>query len=152
MADPTPGVSFHTTLRTAGKTATGIEVPPELVEQLGAGKRPAVHVTVNGYSYRSTVAVMGGMYLVGVSAEHRKGAGVEGGDEIDVELRLDTAPREVAVPDDLATAFREHPAAATAFANLSYSRKQAYTQPIEAAKTAETRQRRVDKAITELNP
>ena len=146
MAPETPettSVAFRTTLITAGKTATGIEIPPELVEQLGAGKRPAVHVTVNGYRYRSTVAVMGGKFLVGVSAEHRKGARVEGGDEIDVELTVDTDPREVAVPADLAAALAEHPAAASAFAKLSYSRKQQYVQPIEAAKTAETRQRRV---------
>lgn len=150
MAATNPSVTFHTTLRTAGKTATGIEIPPDLVEKLGAGKRPPVRVTVNGYTYRSTVAVMGGAFLVGVSAEHRSGAGVEGGDDIDVTLELDTAPREVVVPDDLEAALRLHPPAATAFANLSYSRKQQYVQPIEAAKTAETRQRRIDKTIADL--
>jgi hypothetical protein len=90
---------FRTTILQSGKTATGIEVPDEVMEALGSGKRPAVTVTVNGYSYRSTVATVGGRSMVGLSAEHRAGAGVAGGDEVEVDVELDTAPREVAVPD-----------------------------------------------------
>jgi hypothetical protein len=145
-----PRAEFRTTLRSAGKTATGIEIPPSVVESLGAGKRPPVRVTINGYTYRNTVAVMGGAYLVGVSAEHRKGAGVVAGDDLDVLLELDTEPREINVPADLAAALKAHPSAWHRFEALSYSRKQGYVQPIDAAKTPETRQRRIDKAIIEL--
>src|SRR6476620_8646805 len=92
---------FRTTILASGKNAAGIEIPDEVVTGLGAGKRPPVRVTINGYTYRNTVAVMGGVYMVGVSAEHRAGAGVAAGDVLDIELELDTAPREVAVPADL---------------------------------------------------
>ena len=75
-------------------------MPDEVVEQLGQGKRPPVWVTINGHTYRNTVAVMGGQFMVGVSAANRAAAGVEAGDEIDVVLELDTEVREVVVPDD----------------------------------------------------
>ena len=107
---------FRTILEATGKTTTGIVVPPELVEELGAGKRPPVRVTINGYTYRNTVAAMGGAFWVGVSAEHRAGAGVAAGDHIEVELELDTAPREVTVPPDLADALDRDPAAKQFFA------------------------------------
>jgi hypothetical protein len=147
-----PRVSFRTTVLAAGKTATGVEVPPDAVEALGAGKRPPVRVTINGYTYRNTVAVMGGKYLVGISAEHRNGAGVGAGDDIDVELVLDTAPRDVSVPPDFAAVLAANPAAKDAFERLSYSRKLGLVQPIEAAKTQATRERRIEKAIIELTP
>lgn len=99
-------MKFHTTILPGDKTATGIRIPDEVVESLGSGKRPPIRVTINGYTYRNTVAVMGGVYMVGVSAEHRAGAGVAGGDEVDVEIELDTAPREVTVPDDFAATRR----------------------------------------------
>ena len=86
---------FHTTILQADKNATGIQIPAEVVESLGAGKRPPVRITINGYTYRNTVAVMGGVFMVGVSAEHRKGAGVAGGDEVAVEIELDTEPVHV---------------------------------------------------------
>ena len=95
---------FRTTILQAGKTATGIRVPDEVVEALGKGKRPPVRVTINGFTYRSTVAVMGGDYMIGVSAENRTGARVKGGDEVDVDLELDTAPRELTLPPDFAAA------------------------------------------------
>ena len=114
---------FRTTIEQSGKTATGIQVPEEVVQALGSGKRPAVKVTVNGYSYRSTVAVLDGRYMVGVSAEHRAGAGVAGGDEVDVDIDLDTAPREVRVPADLAAALETEPEARRTFDGLSYSNK-----------------------------
>jgi Bacteriocin-protection, YdeI or OmpD-Associated/Domain of unknown function (DUF1905) len=143
-------VKFHTTLLQSGKTATGIQVPNEVVESLGAGKRPPVRVTINGYTYRNTIAVMGGVFMVGVAAEHRDKAGVAGGDQIDVEIELDTAPRELAVPSDFATVLAADPAARRSFESLSYSRRQALVLPIEQAKTPETRQRRIDRALVAL--
>jgi hypothetical protein len=138
---------FHTTLLQSGKTATGIRVPNEVVESLGAGRRPPVYVSINGYTYRNTIAVMDGIYMVGVSAEHRAGAGVNGGDEIDVEIALDTAPREVSVPEDLARALAADPKAQAFFDKLSYSSKQRHVLSVEGAKTQETRERRVKRAV-----
>ena len=103
---------FRTTVDLNGRTATGMRVPPEIVEALGSGKRPPVLVTINGYTYRSTVAVMGGESLIGVSSEHRAGAGVAAGDEVDVELQLDTAARTVKVPADFAAALGRTPSLA----------------------------------------
>jgi hypothetical protein len=85
-------MKFKTTLLQAGKTATGFTIPSEIVEGLGAGKKPPVRITINGYTYRNTVAVMGGKYMVGVSAEHRMGAHVAGGDKMEVTIELDTEP------------------------------------------------------------
>jgi hypothetical protein len=95
---------FRATIEQSGKTATGIRVPDDVVAGLGAGKRPSVRVTIRGHTYRSTVASMGGAFMVGVSAENRATAGVVGGDEVDVDIELDTAPREVTVPADFAKA------------------------------------------------
>ena len=141
---------FRTTILQAGKTATGIEVPDEVVEALGSGKRPAVKVTINGYTYRSTVAVVSGRYMVGVSAENRAGAGVAGGDEVDVDMELDTAPREVAVPPDLAAALDAEPAARRTFDGLSYSNRSWHVLQVTGAKTEETRQRRIAKSVDVL--
>ncbi len=138
---------FHTTIEQSGKTACGIHVPEEVVESLGAGKRPAVRVTINGFTYRSTVAVMGGVYMVGVSAENRAGAGVAGGDEVDVEMELDTAPREVVVPADFSSALEAEPEARKTFDGLSYSNKSWHVLQVTGAKTDETRQRRIDKSV-----
>jgi bacteriocin resistance YdeI/OmpD-like protein/uncharacterized protein DUF1905 len=143
-------VKFHTTILEAGKTATGIQIPDEVIEKLGAGKRPPVRVTINGQTYRSTVAVMGGKYMVGVSAENRTKTGVAGGDAVDVELEVDTQPREVTVPADFAQVLKANPAAKKNFDGLSYSKKQGFIQAIEGAKTKETRDRRIEKAINEL--
>jgi hypothetical protein len=141
---------FHTTLLQSGGTATGIRVPDEVVEALGSGKRPRVTVTINGYTYRNTIAVMGGEYMVGVSAEHRAGAGVAGGDEIDVDIELDTAPREVTVPDDFAAALDAEPAARATFDGLSYSNKSWHVLQVTGAKSDETRQRRIAKSVEML--
>ena len=138
---------FQTTLLLAGKTATGIEVPPDVVEGLGGGKKPAVRVSFGDYSYRSTIAPRGDRFLVGVSAEHRAGAGVAAGDVLDVDLELDTEPREVTVPADLAAALQGDATASAFFDSLTYSQKKWYVGPIEQAKAAETRERRVAKAI-----
>ncbi len=141
---------FRTKLLTAGKTATGIEVPADIVEALGNGKRPAVSVTINGYTYRSTVAVMDGKFMVGVSAEVRKGAGVKGGDTITVDLAVDTKPRDVDVPAELKKALAKNAKAKKAFEGLSYSKKRLLTDPIARAKTAETRERNLAKALAAL--
>jgi bacteriocin resistance YdeI/OmpD-like protein/uncharacterized protein DUF1905 len=141
---------FTTTLDPAGKNAAGFRVPREVVEVLGKGKRPPVIVTINGYSYRNTVAVYGDEFLIGVAQEHRGPAGVTPGDVIEVDLQLDTAPREVEVPADLAAALDAAPEAKLAFEALSYSNKRRYTLSIEDAKSAETRQRRIEKSVTQL--
>lgn len=141
---------FRTTLELGGKTATGIRVPPEIVERLGAGKKPPVRVTIRGHTYRSTVAARGQDYLIGVSVENRQSAGVVAGDEVDVELVLDTAPREVTVPDDFAAALDDNADAKRFFQSLSYSQRQWFVLGIEDAKTPDTRQRRIDKAIRRL--
>jgi len=141
---------FRATLETEGKTATGINVPPDVVEALGAGKRPRVTVTINGHTYRSSVAVLGGRYMLGVSGENRAAAHVQGGDEVDVDLELDTAPREVAVPPDLASALAAEPAAQATFDGLSYSNKSWHVLQIDGAKSDETRQRRIARSVEAL--
>ena len=141
---------FHTTIEQNGKTAIGIRVPDEVVEALGSGKRPAVTVTINGYTYRNTIAVMGGVFMVGVSAEHRAGAGVAGGDEVDVDIALDTAPREVTVPDDFAAALDAEPKARATFDGLSYSNRSWHVLQVNGARTDETRQRRIGKSVDML--
>lgn len=133
-----------------GKTTTGIQVPEQIIEALGAGKRPPVRVTFNGYTYRSSIAPLGGVYMISVSAEVRKNAGVSAGDEVDVTLELDTQPREVEVPPDLSEALNKDSGAKQAFEGLSYSNKRRIVLPIEDAKTPETRQRRVEKAVENL--
>jgi hypothetical protein len=143
-------VRFRTTIQQGGKTATGIQIPEEVVEALGSGKRPAVKVTINGYTYRSTVAVLGGRYMVGVSAEHRAGAGVAGGEEVDVDVELDTAPREVRVPDDFAAALDAEPAARRTFDGLSHSNRSWHVLQVEGAKTSETRLRRIARSVDVL--
>ena len=141
---------FRTTILSSGKTAAGIEVPTEIVEALGSSRKPAVSVTINGYTYRSTVATVSGVFMIGVSTEVRRGAGVAAGEEVEVELALDTEPREVTVPPDLATALDRDAVAQQAFERLSYSNKRRIVEPIDDAKTPETRQRRIDKAIDSL--
>jgi hypothetical protein len=136
---------FRTMILQSGRT--GIEVPDEVVEALGAGRRPVVKVTVNGYTYRSTVAVMGGASMIGLSAEHRAAAGVAGGEEVDVDIDLNTAPREVSVPADFAAALDAEPAARRTFDGLSYSNKSWHVLQVEGAKTDETRQRRIAKSV-----
>jgi hypothetical protein len=141
---------FHATVELAGKTATGIRVPEEIVTQLGGGKRPAVSVTIAGYTYRTTVAPRGGEFKLPISAENRAGAGIAAGDEVDVEMELDTEPREVIVPPDFARALDRDADAKRFFDGLSYSQRQWFVLGIEQAKQPETRQRRVAKAVDRL--
>jgi hypothetical protein len=141
---------FRATILQAGKTTLGFEVPPGIVEALGAGKRPPVNVTINGYTYRNTVAPLGGKFMIGVSAENRGPAGVVGGEEVEVDLELDTSPREVTVPPDLAAALANDPAAQRTFDALSYSNKSWHTLQVEGAKSPETRSRRIEKSVAAL--
>jgi hypothetical protein len=143
-------VRFHSVVQLGGKTATGIPVPEEVVTSLGSSKRPPVRVTINGHTYRSTLASRGGQFMLPISAENRASAGVAAGDEVEVDIELDTAPREVTVPPDLAEALERDVVAKRYFEGLSYSQKQRHVLPIEQAKTAETRQRRIDKALSML--
>ena len=139
---------FRTTVELAGKTATGLPVPDDVVAAMDRGARFPVVVTINGFSYRSTVTPYGGRTLLPLSAENRAGAGVEAGQEIDVDIELDDAPRTVDVPADLAAALSDTGRAA--FDALSVSRRKAIVGPIEDAKTPETRARGIAKAVAEL--
>jgi hypothetical protein len=141
-------VDFRATIVLGGKTATGIEVPADVVEALGAGKRPPVVVTVSGYTYRTTVAPMGGSFWVPLAAEHREAAGVRADEEVDVSVRLDTAPREVAVPEDLAAAFDEP--ARSRFDALAYTHQKEWVRWVEEAKKPETRAARIEKTVESL--
>lgn len=134
-----------------GKTATGVEVPAEVVDALGSNRRPAVIVTIGPHTWRSTIAPRGGVYLLGVSAENRALAGVCAGDELDVDLELDAAPREVEVPADLAVALKAIPGLRQAFDALAFTHRKEHVRAIEDAKTAETRARRITKAVDKLS-
>jgi hypothetical protein len=141
---------FSTTVELGGKTATGMEVPPEVVEALGAGKKPPVRVTVGGHTYRSTIATMGGRFLLPLSAERRSAAGVAAGDAVEVDVELDTEPRRVEVPPDLAAALDAEPAARARFDGLAYSHQLRHVLAVEGAKTEATRARRVAAALAML--
>src|SRR5215469_485279 len=144
-------MKFRARIELHGKTATGIVVPPEVVESLKAGKRPPIRVTINDHTYRSTVAPMAGEFRLPVSAEHRTRSGVEVGDEVEVEIEPDIQAREVEVPPDLLEALDRDADAKRFFDGLSYSNKQRIVLSIEGARTSETRLRRITKAVRELH-
>jgi hypothetical protein len=137
-------------LQEEGMNATGISVPAEAVAALGAGKRPKVTVSLNGYTYRSTVAAYGDVFMLPLSAEHRTAAGVKAGDEVEVALELDTAPRTVEAPADLAAALAAKPGATAAFDALSYTMRKEYVRQVETAKAQETRERRIAGIVAKL--
>ena len=140
-------IPFTATLRLDGKTATGIEVPADIVERLGGGRRPAVVATLGDHVYRSTIATRRGAYKLPVSAEHRAAAGVAAGQTVAVTVALDAEPREVAVPDDLAAALAD---TRPAFDALAPSRRKAIVTAVNEAKAPETRRRRIEKAVETL--
>jgi Bacteriocin-protection, YdeI or OmpD-Associated/Domain of unknown function (DUF1905) len=142
---------FRATIELAGKTATGIEVPAAVVAKLGKSKKPAVKVTIKGYTYRSTVASMGGRFMLPISAEVREAAGVAAAQKVDVDVELDTVAREVTVPADFTRALSRDAAAKRFFEGLSFSNKQRIVISVEAAKTPETRERRIAKAVSSLH-
>jgi Domain of unknown function (DUF1905)/Bacteriocin-protection, YdeI or OmpD-Associated len=150
MNESPTAVAFRATIQLGGKTATGIEVPDDVVAALGSSRRPAVRATLAGYTYRSSVASMRGRFMLPVSAAVREAAGVAAGDVVDVELELDTEPRVVEVPADFADALSHDAGAARFFEGLAYSHKQRHVLSIEGAKTDETRQRRIAKAVETL--
>src|SRR5436853_7356762 len=138
---------FRTTLLESSKTATGFRVPDEVMAALAGGKAPKVAATINGHTWRTSVATVNGGPMVGVNTDVRAATGVRGGDDIEVDLTLDTAPRTIDVPDDLAAALDADPAARRTFDGLSYSNQRFWVEPIVAARADETRQRRIDKAV-----
>ncbi|MDQ0744731.1 hypothetical protein QFZ62_002039 [Clavibacter sp. B3I6] len=144
--------TFRTRVLQARVNATGLPVPAEALDELGAGKRPAVVVTVAGYVYRTTVGTMGGQQLLPLSAAHRAASGIAADDEVEVEvtIELDTAPCEAVLPEEVAAAIAAEPALAEAFGALSSSRQRALVDPIGEARTDETRARRVAKALAAL--
>ena len=142
-------VTFTTTIKMDGNN-TGIEVPPEVIAQLGTSKKPPVVVTVAGYTYRNTVAVMGGLFMISLSKANREAAGVKGGEKVEVTLELDTEPRTVEVPDDLAAALAAKPGARDAFDVSSPSKRKEFVRQIEDAKTQETRERRIAGIVAKL--
>ena len=145
-----PQLKFSTVLLTAGKTATGIKVPEEIIEKLSGGKKPLIKITINNFTYRSAVAVMGGAYMVGVNAENREAAGIKGGDKIDVIIELDTEERTVELPAEFQKQLDKNEAAKKAFEVLSNSKKKVLVIPIANAKTDETRDRNIKKALMTL--
>lgn len=141
---------FRAELESAGNTAAGFEVPEEVVERLGGGGHPKVSVTVSGFTFRTSIARMGGRFLLGVSAERRARAGIEAGQVLDVDVELDTAPRVIEVPDDLAAALAADAQAKTFWDTLSYSKQSWHVHQVTSAKKAETRAARVEKSVTML--
>ena len=143
-------MEFRTTVELGGRTATGLEVPDHVVERLGAGRRPAVRVTVGGHTYRTTVARMGGRYMVPLSAENRTAAGLAAGDETDVVIEVDDAPREVDVPADLAAALAGADDARAFFDGLAPSHRKEWVRWVQEAKRADTRSARVARMVEAL--
>lgn len=143
-------MEFAATVELHGKDNLGITVPDDIVEALGGGKRPKVVVTVNGYTYRTSIARMGGQFLFGINKAHRSQAGVQAGDQLTVQLALDTAPREVELPPEVAAGFAEHPEAGSYFATLSYTKQNEYVTWINSAKRPETREQRVATTLANL--
>jgi hypothetical protein len=143
-------MKFRATVELNGKTATGIEVPAEVVTALGSGGRPPVTVTIGGHAYRTTVARMGGRYLIPLSAENRTAAGAAAGDEVDVDIEPDTAPREVEVPADLAEALAGDAAAQATFDGLAFSHRKEWVRWVEEAKKPETRATRLARTVESL--
>jgi hypothetical protein len=143
-------MKFTTIIQGSGNKA-GIEVPQELVNALGAGRRPPVVVTINGQSYRSSIGVMGGHNMIGVSAANRELTGASAGDTVEVDIELDTQPRVIDVPEDLGAALDADPNAKAFYATLPYSSQRRYVEPIADAKTEVTRARRIAKVVADLN-
>lgn len=144
-------VTFTTTiLKAEGLNATGISVPPDAIAALDSGKKPKVKISLNGYTYRSTVAAYGDVYMLPLNQEHRAAAGVDAGDEVEVTLELDTEPRTVEVPDDLAAALDRKPGARAAFDALSYSARKEHVRQVNEAKAQETRERRIANIVAKV--
>jgi hypothetical protein len=142
---------FRAIVELNGKSATGIEVPEEVVAGLGQGQRPPVLVSIGGHSYRTTVARMHGRFLIPLSAENRSAAGVAAGDQVDVGLEPDTEPREIEAPADLAEALAQDEAARAAFGRLSFTHRKEWVRWVEEAKKADTRAARIARTVQSLH-
>ncbi len=142
--------TFRARVELHGKTATGIEVPADVIERLGQGRRPKVTVTIGSHTYRTTAAFMGGQFLVPLAADNRAAAGVEAGDDVDVLIAADESPREVPVPDDLATAIDAAPGAREFYDALSFTHRKEWVRWVEESKKPETRATRIEKTATAL--
>lgn len=144
--------TFKTTvLKDSTVNATGLRIPAEIVAELGQSKKPPVKVTINGYTYRNTIASYGdGVYMLSLSAENRKAAGVNAGDEVEVTLELDTEPRTVEVPADLAAALAAKPGATEAFDVLAPSKRKEFVRQVNEAKAQETRDRRIANIVEKM--
>jgi hypothetical protein len=145
------GVTYTTTVSgEPGKNVTGLPVPAEAVAALGTQKKPKVTVSLNGYRYRSTVAVFGDVLILPLSQEHRAAAGVQAGDKVEVTLELDLEPRTVDVPDDLRVALAGKAGALDAFDVLSYTMRKEYVRQVNEAKAQATRERRIAGIVEKL--
>ena len=133
-----------------GKNAAGVVIPEEVVDRLGAGRRPPVKVTLGDYTFRTSIASVGGSFMLGINTETRARTGVAVGDEVDLEIEVDLEPREVTVPADLGAALEGDPAAKEAFQKLSYSNKRRVVMPIEAIQGAGARQSRIERTVANL--
>ena len=142
--------TFTTIVKTAGKTAAGIVVPPEIVEALGSGRNPRVKVSVNGYTFRGTIQVSNGQFMLSFSSDKREASGVKGGDQVEVTVELDTEPRTVEVPEDLMAALSAKAGAMEAFERLAYSRRKEFVRQVTEAKAQETRERRIAGIVAQL--
>ena len=141
---------FNTVVKSEGKTAAGIAVPPEIVEALGSGRNPKVKVSVNGYAFRGTVQVSNGRFMLSFSSDKREASGVKGGDPVEVTLELDTEPRTVEVPEDLSAALSAKAGAMEAFEALAYSRRKEFVRQVNEAKAQETRARRIAGIVSQV--
>lgn len=146
-------LTFRATVELGGKTATGIEVPADIVAALDAGRRPTVRVTLgpNAYSYITTIGSMGGRLMIPLSAKHRAAAGVSAGALVEVQIATDTGERDVALPGDLATALAQQPTAHAFFEGLAYSHRKEWVRWIEDAKKPQTRATRLTATLQALH-
>ncbi len=143
-------ITYTTNVRQEGKNITGLQVPDEVVAALGTSRSPKVKATLNGYTWRGTVQVMDGRFMLSLSAAHREAAGVQGGEQVDVTIELDTEPRTVEVPDDLSAALSAKAGALEAFEALAYSKRKEFVRQVNEAKSQETRDRRIANIVAQF--
>jgi hypothetical protein len=134
-----------------GGNTAGFEIPDEVVEELGGGRKPKVVVTIGPHTWRSSIVNMGGRFMLGVSMANREAAGVAAGQTLDLDVELDTAPRTVDVPDDLAAELASSAAARDAWATWSFTRQNEAARLLTEAKKPETRARRLEKVLADLH-
>ena len=143
-------ITYTTIVKRGGKNATGLQVPDEVVAALGTSRSPKVKATVNGYTWRGTVQVSDGVFMLSLSADHREAAGVHADEQVSVTIELDEEPRTVEIPSDLRAALAEKEGALEAFDALSYSRRKEFVRQVNEAKAQETRTRRIASIVAQL--